>query len=68
MSYVFYPIQNNVCLEYPEDGPQTDLHSVTRTNCPSSLPGLLWGNSHGLDPPKLEARVADVGCNFSSAH
>jgi len=68
MSSVFYWIPNVVCLEYPEDGPQTDLQSVTRTNCPVSLPGLLWGTSHELGPPKLEARVADVGCNFSSAH
>jgi len=68
MSYVFYWIPNNVCLEYSEDGPQTDLHSVTRTNRPVSLPGLFRGTSHELGSPKLEAWVVDVGCNFSSAH
>ena len=47
-------------LEYPEDGPQTDLHSVTCTKCPISLPGLLWGTSHQLGPPKLEAQVVDL--------
>ena len=55
-------------LDHPEDGPQTDLQSVTRTNCPVSLPGLLWGISHEFGPPKLEARVVDVVCNSSSAH
>jgi len=59
--------------QYPEDGPQKDLHSVTRTNCPVSLPGLLWtlwGTSHELGPPKLKARVVDIVqvCNSSSAH
>ena len=64
----FIRFQNIVCLEHPEDGLQTDLHSVTRTNCPVSLSGLLWGTSHELGPPKLEARVVDVVCNFYSAH
>jgi len=45
-----------------------DLHSVTLTNCPVSLLGVLSGTSHELGSPKLEARVVDVGCNFSSAH
>jgi len=70
MSYVFYLIPNNICSEYPEDGLQTYLHSVTLTNCPVSLPGSLWGTSHELGPPKLGTQVVDVGhgCNFSSAH
>ena len=53
-----------VSLEYPEDGPQTNLHSVTRTNCPVSLLGLLWGTSHELGSQRLEARVVHVVCNF----
>ena len=61
-------LNKNFYLEYPEDGPQTHLHSVNPTNCPVSLPGLLWVTSHELGPPKLEARVVDVVCNFSSAH
>jgi len=68
MSYVFYYVPNNICPEYPEDVPQADLHLVTLTNCQVSLPDFLWGTSHKLGPPKLEAWVADVGCNFSSAH
>ena len=66
---MFYQIPNkNVSLEYPEDGPQTDLLSVARTKCPVSLSGLHWGTSHEIGPPKLEARVVDVGFNLSSAH
>ena len=57
-----------VSLEYPEDGPQTDLHSVTRTNCSVLLPGLLWGTSHELGPSKPKAWVVDVVCKSSSAH
>ena len=34
-----------VSLEYPEDGPQTDLHLVSRTNCLVTLQGLLGGTS-----------------------
>jgi len=68
MCFIGFQTDKFVRLEYPEDGPQTDFHSVTRTNCPVFLPGLLWGTSYELGPPKLEARVVDVVCNSSSAH
>jgi len=42
----FYCVDSKlVSLEYPEDGPQTDLHLVSRTNCLVTLQGLLGGTS-----------------------
>jgi len=68
MCFIRFQTDKKFRLEYPEYDPQKYFSSVTRTNFPVSLLGVLCGTSHELGPPKLEARVVDVVFNSYSAN